>query len=169
MNDKASTRTAASTQMTVVERVYRAQVEELWYLWTTKEGFESWWGPEGFRVDVHALEPRVGGLLHYDMIASAPEQIAAMKQLGRPPAHETRGKFVEFKPRTRLVLSHVIDFIPGVKPYESTIEVDFTPVGDSVRMVVTLHPMHDTETSSMQLEGFTSQLSKLDKRYGVKT
>ena len=35
-----------------------AKVEELWELWTTKQGFESWWGPDGFRVKVHALEAR---------------------------------------------------------------------------------------------------------------
>ena len=45
----------------VVERTYRARVEELWELWTTKEGFESWWGPQDFRADVHTLEARPGG------------------------------------------------------------------------------------------------------------
>src|ERR1700736_1917583 len=43
----------------VVERTYRAGAQELWDLWTTKEGFESWWGPEGFRVEVYKLEARV--------------------------------------------------------------------------------------------------------------
>jgi uncharacterized protein YndB with AHSA1/START domain len=34
------------------ERRYDASVEDLGNLWTTKEGFESWWwGPEGFRVE----------------------------------------------------------------------------------------------------------------------
>ena len=49
--------------------------------------------------------------------------------------------------------------------YESTIEVDFYAKGDETRMVVTLHGMHDAQTSGMQVEGFTSQLSKLDDRY----
>jgi hypothetical protein len=40
----------------VIERTYRASVEALWAPWTTKAGFESWWGSEGFRVEVHALE-----------------------------------------------------------------------------------------------------------------
>jgi hypothetical protein len=31
---------------------------------------------------------------------------------------------------------------------------------------VTLSPMHNPEFSVMQKEGFTSQLSKLDTRYG---
>ena len=45
---------------------------------------------DGFRVEVHALEARLGGTLHYDMIADSPEMIAAMKQMGRPTSHEAR-------------------------------------------------------------------------------
>jgi uncharacterized protein YndB with AHSA1/START domain len=151
----------------VVERTYKARVEELWALWTTKEGFASWWGPQGFRADVHKLEPRVGGALHYDMVADTPEMIAAMKEMGQPTSHKTHGVFSEFKPPTRLVITHVIDFLPGVTPYESTMEVEFIPVGQRVRMVVTLSRMHDDEFTKMQGEGFASQLTKLDQRFGA--
>jgi uncharacterized protein YndB with AHSA1/START domain len=150
----------------VIERTYRATVTELWELWTTKEGFESWWGPGGFRVEVHALEARPGGTLHYDMIADSPEMIAAMKQMGRPTSHEARARFSEIKPHDRLAITSVVDFVPGMKPYESTIVAEFFPSGETVRMVVTLDPMHDEQFTQMQKEGFTSQLSKLDKRYG---
>lgn len=151
----------------VIERTYKARVEELWELWTTKEGFASWWGPQDFRADVHKLEPRLGGALHYDMVADTPTMIAAMKEMGQPPSHETRGTFSEFKPHERLALTHVIDFLPGVKPYDSTMVVEFFPVpGGRVRMVVTLSPMHVEEMTKMSVDGFTSQLTKLDKRYG---
>lgn len=150
----------------IVERTYRAGVQELWDLWTTKAGFESWWGPEGFRVDVHALEPRAGGKLEYDMIADAPDAIAAMKSMGQPVSHNTRGRFVEFAPHQRLTLVHVIDFIPGLEPYDSTIEVDFSALGDQARMVVTLHPHRDPHWTKMSVMGFESQLKKLDSRFG---
>lgn len=151
----------------VIERTYRAQVKELWDLWTTRIGFESWWGPEGFRVEVHALEARVGGTLHYHMIADAPEQIEAMKRLGQPTLHETRGRFAEVRPHERLAITHVIDFLPGVNPYESTMVVEFFPSGATVRMVITLDPMHDEEFTKMQTMGMTSQLMKLEKRFGA--
>jgi uncharacterized protein YndB with AHSA1/START domain len=157
---------ASARPKLVVERTYRARIDELWDLWTTKQGFESWWGPEGFRVEVHALEARQGGALRYDMIADAPEQIAAMKRLGQPTSHNTHGTFSEIKPKERLALTHVIDFLPGVKPYESTMAVEFFPAGPNVRMVVTLDGMHDATFTQMQREGFTSQLTKLDKRFG---
>jgi uncharacterized protein YndB with AHSA1/START domain len=162
MSDTTDTPQAKVT----IERTYRARLEELWELWTTKAGFESWWGPEGFRVEVHALEARPGGALSYDMIADAPDAIAAMKQMGQPLSHGTRGRFAEFKPHERLTLVHVIDFIPRVEPYESTIEVDFRASGDRASMLVTLHPHRDPHWTRMSIEGFTSQLTKLDKRFG---
>jgi uncharacterized protein YndB with AHSA1/START domain len=163
----SSNATSAANQKVVVERTYRASVRELWDLWATREGFESWWGPEGFRVEVHALDPSAGGALHYSMIADAPEMVAAMRQMGRPVSTETRGRFSEFRPYTRLALTHVIDFIPGVAAYESTTAVDFEPSGDHVRMIVTVDPMHDEQMTQMALMGLTSQLSKLDKRFGA--
>lgn len=163
----SSNATSATNQKVVVERTYRASVRELWDLWATREGFESWWGPEGFRVEVHAIDPRAGGALHYSMIAEAPEMVAAMRQMGRPVSTETRGRFSEFRPYTRLALTHIIDFVPGVAAYESTTAVDFQPSGDHVRMILTLDPMHDEQMTRMAVMGLTSQLSKLDKRFGA--
>ncbi|NOK02257.1 MULTISPECIES: SRPBCC domain-containing protein [Myxococcus] len=149
----------------VIERTYRAGIEDIWALWTTKEGFESWWGPQGFRAAVQELDARVGGALRYDMIADSPEMIAAMKQMGQPTSHATRSRFTEVAPHSRLVLTNVIDFLPGVAPYESKIAVDFLPSGDGVRMVVMLDAMHSEAFTKMQQEGFTSQLTKLDSRF----
>lgn len=150
----------------VVERTYPASAQELWDLWATKAGFESWWGPQGFRVEVQVLEPRAGGALEYDMIADAPEAIAAMKRMGQPVSHGTHGTFAEFRPHERLRLVHLIDFVPGSEPYESVIEVDFTPLGERTRMVVTLHPHLDPHWTKMSVQGFASQLTKLDTRFG---
>jgi hypothetical protein len=91
-----------------------------------------------------------------------------MKQMGQPVSHETRGKFSELSPFDRLELTHLIDFLPGVEPYESIIQVAFFPSGESVRMVVTLGALHSQEFTNMSVEGFTSQLGKLDQRYGSK-
>jgi uncharacterized protein YndB with AHSA1/START domain len=149
----------------VIERSYKARIEDVWDLWATKEGFESWWGPQGFRAEVQVLDARVGGTLQYDMIADSPEMIAAMKQMGRPPSHATHSRFSALELHERLVLTNVIDFLPGVEPYESNITVEFSARGDTVRMTVTLDPMHTDQFSQMQKEGFTSQLTKLDARF----
>jgi uncharacterized protein YndB with AHSA1/START domain len=145
----------------LVERSYRATAAELWELWTTKEGFESWWGPEGFRVEVHKIEPRVGGALDYDMIADAPEQIAAMKEANMPVAHGTHGTFTELVLHQRLRLTHIIDFIPGIEAYENNIVVTFVPEGSQLRMAVHIQPHITDEWTARSVEGFTSQLQKL--------
>jgi uncharacterized protein YndB with AHSA1/START domain len=160
-----STHALQSEAKVVIERTYRANIKDVWALWTTKEGFESWWGPQGFRADVQEIDARVGGALRYEMIADSPEMIAAMKQMDQPTSHATRSRFTEVRPHSRLILTNVIDFLPGVAAYESNIAVDFISAGDSVRMVVTLDPMHSDEFTKMQKEGFTSQLTKLDERF----
>lgn len=149
----------------VIERSYPASLEEIWELWTTKEGFESWWGPVGFRVEVNELKAQVGGVLRYDMIADTSEMVAAMKRMGRPPSHPTIARFTEFRPHERLVVTNVIDFLPQVAAYEIQIAVDFSLRGDRVHMVVTLDPLHTEEMSGMQKQGFESQLTKLDERF----
>lgn len=155
-----------NTPPPTIERTYKATIEELWSLWTTREGFQSWWGPQGFRADIHTIEPHPGGTLHYDMVADSPEMIAAMQKLGEPASTSCRGSFTEFHPHHRLALTQRIDFLPGVTPYDSLIEVEFSPQPDNhARMRVTLFPMHDQATTNMQTQGFTSQLSKLDQRY----
>jgi uncharacterized protein YndB with AHSA1/START domain len=151
----------------VVERTYRARVEELWELWTTKDGFESWWGPEGFRVEVERLEAREGGALSYEMIADTPEMVEAMEKMGQAVRHGTHGRFVEMEPHRRLAITHVIDFLPGVAAYDSTMVVEFFPSGPEVRMVVTLDAMHNEELTRMSTEGFTSQLRKLERRFAL--
>jgi uncharacterized protein YndB with AHSA1/START domain len=167
MTDRTRSAVAEPARPTLVlERTYRAELQELWELWTTKDGFESWWGPEGFEAKVHVLEARLLGALHYDMCAVTPEMVETMKQLGQPASHEARATFSEFRPLSRLALTHMIDFWPGVQPYENTCSAEFLPIGDKVRMVITLSPMHNEEMSRMQQQGMASQLTKLDKLFG---
>ena len=149
----------------VIERSYRARIEDVWSLWATKAGFESWWGPQGFRVEVHALEAHTGGTLRYDMIADTPEMIAAMAQMGAPVSHATSSRYTLVEPRARIVLTSAIDFLPGVETDESEIAVAFATHGDTVRMSVTLAAMHSDQFTRMQEEGFASQLAKLDARF----
>jgi uncharacterized protein YndB with AHSA1/START domain len=150
---------------TVIERTYKTRVEDLWELWTTKEGFESWWGSEGSRVEVHTIEAREGGALNYDMIAVAPADIAKRHELELAASSSVRARFTEFRPYQRLVLTHVIDFVPGVKPYEQMIVVDFFPAGATVRMVTTIEPMHNEAFTQTSIRVFTGQLEMLARRF----
>lgn len=143
------------------ERTYDGPADDLWALWTTRDGFEAWWGPAGFRVEVTRIEARVGGALDYDMIAAGADEIAYMQKEGFPLRHATHGTFVELEPKRRLRLRHRIDFIPGVAPYDNDMQVELIPEGARVRMVIEVEPHRDEHWTRMSAQGLESQLTKV--------
>ena len=154
--------TAARRRITM-ERRFEATLEEVWELWTTREGIESWWGPEGFSVTVKHLELREGGHLDYDMVATDEGTIAFMKANGMPvvtPAHIT---FTEVIPPRRLAYLHLADFIPGVESYDVATVVDIEDEGAGVVVLrLTFDAMHDDEWTARASAGWTSELGKLE-------
>src|SRR5437016_544705 len=128
------------------ERTFRAAtVDEVWDLWTTKAGLESWWGPEGFVTKVSKLELRPGGKFEYAMTATDSAQMEGLKAAGLPLTTVAGGTYVEVTPRTRLVYRTVADFIPGVAPYEVVAVVEIHGRTQGVHMVVTEDAMHDEQ------------------------
>ena len=151
-----------SKQQVVMERTYEASLADVWELWTTKDGIESWWGPEGFRVEVQRLELRVGGKLDYLMIAEAPPMVAFMKEHGMPVASEAHITYREIVPNVRLAYDHATDFIPGVEPYDVATKIELFAEGDErVRMVLTFDRMHADEWTERATAGWTQELGKL--------
>ena len=146
-----------------LERTFAAPLEDVWELWTSKEGIESWWGPEGFTVEVLALDLRPGGAFRYAMKATAPAQVEFMRNAGMPLTNEVRARFTEVVPRRRLAFTQLADFVPGVEPYEMTTAVELSPFAQGVRMLVTLDAMHDEIWTQRAVAGMESQLGRLAK------
>ena len=146
-----------------LERTFRAPLEDVWELWTTKAGIESWWGPDGFRVEVHTLELRPGGKLVYDMIAITSENVEFLKKAGMPPTHAAHATYTEVTPMTRLAYLHAADFIPGVEPYDVQTLIELFPSADSVKMVLSFDAMHDPYWTNMATQGWESELGKLER------
>jgi uncharacterized protein YndB with AHSA1/START domain len=151
-----------------IERTFKASPEEVWEMWTTQEGIESWWGPDGFNVKVRKLELRPGGALLYAMIAVGPDQVAYMKQAGMPVSQETRAFFTEVTPPRRLAFTHVVDFVPGVEPYESATIVELEARGGETHLVLTIEVMHDEKWTQMAVAGWENELGKLAKAIAAK-
>jgi uncharacterized protein YndB with AHSA1/START domain/uncharacterized protein YdhG (YjbR/CyaY superfamily) len=147
-----------------IERTFRASLEEVWELWTTKEGLESWWGPEGFTTQVRRLELRPGGHFEYAMTAADPVQVNALKAMGVPLTSVAHGTYSEVRPLRRLAYSTVADFIPGVEPYEVATVVELHPVARGVKLALIQDAMHDRQWTEMAKAGFESQLDKLAGR-----
>src|SRR3979409_1526775 len=78
-----------------IERTYKACIDDVWNLWTTKQGIESWWGPDGFSTKVMKLALRAGGEMRYAMTATARAQMEFMKNAGMPLTNEGRITYPE--------------------------------------------------------------------------
>lgn len=145
----------------MLERVYDAAIEDVWELWTTKQGIESWWGPDGFSVTVHSIDLRPGGEMDYAMSAISADQIEFMKKAGMPVTTEHLVTFTEVEPRRRLAYTQTTDFIPGIKPYEVTTVVEFEEGPDGVKLVLTFDAMHDEHWTEMAVKGWENELRRL--------
>ncbi len=153
---------SAPRRRITLERLYQADVQDVWDLWTTRDGIESWWGPGGFAVTVRSLDLRPGGQLLYAMTAVDPPQVEFMKKAGMPLTQECTITFTDVEPLRRLAYVHVADFIPGVDPYEVAHVVELRVVPDGVRMTLTFDAMHSDEWTDRAVMGWTGELGKLE-------
>jgi uncharacterized protein YndB with AHSA1/START domain len=144
-----------------IERTFNAAAKDVWELWTTKEGIESWWGPDGFVVKVRRLDFRLGGELLYAMTATAPEQIEFLQKAGMPLTTESLVTYTDVMPLKRLAFTQMADFIPGVKPYEVATTVELETIPQGVRLVLTLDAMHDEQWTKLAVMGWENELGKL--------
>ena len=150
-----------------IERTYPAKPERIWELWTTPEGIEQWWAPDGFEARVQKLDLEPGGELRHSLTATAPEQVEFMSSAGLPLTTHARKRFTEIEAPRRLAYVADIDFVPGVEPYEQLTTVDLTPTDDGTRILMTLQPMHDEEWTQRLLAGRANELDNLSRLLGA--
>jgi uncharacterized protein YndB with AHSA1/START domain len=146
-----------------IERVYAATPERVWELWTTAEGIEQWWAPDGFEARVETLDLRPGGELRHSLTATAPEQVQFMESAGIPLTTVATKRFTEIDEPNRLGYTSQIDFVPGVEPYEHLTEIDLEADGDDVRVVMTMNPLHDDEWTERLVAGRQNELDNLGR------
>lgn len=159
---------SARKSMTL-EREYKARIEDVWELWTTKAGIESWWGPDGFDVQVLDLDLRPGGAVVYRMRAIGSDQIDFLRKAGMAVVTEHRVTYLEVEPLRRLVFKNTADFVPGVPAYDFSTAIDFEVHEGRVRMVLTCDAMHDAHWTEMALKGREMELARLEKVLAART
>jgi uncharacterized protein YndB with AHSA1/START domain len=155
--------TAPAKKTFTIERLLKASPEKVWKMWTTKEGLERWWGPEGFSVQVHHLDLRVGGRLELVMTTAVPEIVAILKAGGMGASQSLVCTYTELETNRRLVYQNTVDFVPGVPPYTATTRVELTPVPGGTRLAVTNDVMHDAEWTERARMGWEQEIGKLEK------
>lgn len=145
-----------------IERTLRAPVARVWTLWTTKEGLEKWWGPEGFTSTVRRVDVRVGGGFEIVMTAVLQAIIDYLASTGAPASSVDKGDYSEVETNRRLAWVNGVDFIPGVAPYDSATAVDFEALPEGgTRIVIVTDAMHDDHWTKMKTMGWEGQLEKL--------
>ena len=163
---KASSVSATNLKRRItIERKYKASVKDVWDLWATAKGIESWWGPGGFTTKVKRMDLRPGGELRYTMSASGADQIAFMKNAGMPLDIDGIIVYSEIVPHELIAYTHLADFIPGVKPYDIATTVEFRQEGQVVHMIVTFDVMHSDEWTQRATMGWEGQLAKLSELF----
>jgi uncharacterized protein YndB with AHSA1/START domain len=165
MADSTASTDAGGRQITM-ERTYSASAQDIWDLWTTREGIESWWAPDGFSVEVTELDLRPGGRLRYAMTAVTRDMIEFMNRAGMPVSTEARKTFTEVVARERLAYLSLADFIPGVEPYEFATVVELEAGSQGVRLVMTVEPMHDDVWTGRLVKGRENELDNLARLIG---
>jgi uncharacterized protein YndB with AHSA1/START domain len=156
-----STKGAAVPEEHRIERTYPTSPEDVWQLWTTSEGIESWWAPDGFTVEVEKLDLVPGGELVYTMTATAPEQIEFMRTAGLPLTTRSRKRFTEVAAPKRLAYTSLVDFVPDVPPYEFQTDVDLEPSENGVTVTMMVEEMHDQVWTERLLTGRANELDNL--------
>lgn len=147
--------------MITLEWRFRARLDDLWALWTTPAGLESWWGPPGFSVTVQQMDLRPGGALRYTMRAVAPQMVAFMQANGMPVETPAQATYAEIEPLRRLTYRHLVDFVPGRAPYETRMDVTFTEADGIATMRLTFDRMHDADWTERQRMGWEQEMGKL--------
>jgi uncharacterized protein YndB with AHSA1/START domain len=147
----------------VIRRSYPISPERIFQLWTTPDGIAAWWAPDGFTTTVDRLDLRPGGALDYTMTATGQAQIAFMEQAGMPLSTHSHKEFTEVMEPTRLAYTSLIDFVPGVDPYEhrTIVTLEPTPSGTDVEM--RLEPLHDQDWTERILAGRANELDNLQR------
>ena len=98
-----ATQKAVNPKQFVIDRTLKAPVEKVWKMWTTKDGLEKWWGPEGFSSTVRHLDVRAGGRFEIVMTAMLPEIIAHLKAAGMGASSVAKGDYTVVEANRRLV------------------------------------------------------------------
>ena len=144
-----------------LERTFDATPDEVWELWTTKDGIEAWMGPDGFKVEVRDLDLRPGGRLVYDMTAVGADQVEFMTKAGMPLVNTQKVTYLAVDPPRRLVYREVADFVPGVAPYDVETVVEMHDVDGRTHVVLTFDAMHDDNWTEMSRLGRENELRNL--------
>jgi uncharacterized protein YndB with AHSA1/START domain len=150
----------------ILEREFDGPKDKLWQAFAVKEKFEKWWGPEGWTTTTKEFDFTPGGRVHYDMKCLDESQgewygqsswgLMVIDSVNEPDSFsytdyfsDENGTMNQEMPALKIT-NEFIDLGNGRSKFVST------SLADSAEQIEQLIKMG-------MVEGFTSQLSKLDQ------
>lgn len=113
----------------VLSRVIDAPKSLVYRAWTEAGRMFQWFGPKGFRCEVHQQgTAEVGAIWRFDMIAPNGQR------------YDNRMEFLEVTPNERLVLEHGCDKDGDPNRFRVTLTFDEQSDGKTVLTLRQLHP-----------------------------
>jgi uncharacterized protein YndB with AHSA1/START domain len=138
-----------------IERTFKAPVEKVWALWTTKAGLAKWFGPDPWVATVTELDLRVGG--RYSIAMTDGKQTIV-----------NHGHFAAIEPLRRLAQVWRFDIFlgPQDQPYDVPITVEFEAVPGGTKVTFVQGPLASDEYTEGSRQGVTTQLDHVAKVLG---
>lgn len=148
-----------------IEYVVNAPLQKVWRAYTEREWFEKWWGPEGWETTVKEFNFTPGGRIHYGMKC-------VDKNQGEWYGQESWGlmKVEEVNELRSFLVTDVFCSAEGIVDESMPRQkfgVELVDEGNKTRLIsrsITETAQQLEELIKMgMIEGFSSQLNKLDK------
>ena len=137
----------------LIELTFQAEQQDLWEKWTTREGIESWWGPEGINSTVRELEFQAGGRLVIVMrpIDSEGEENSIVENI----------TFTDITPMTGISFTDRFPGMPDIEPYDVVCEVEFQATPEGTKMTFASSGLHRDDWTEYATYGWRSAFQKL--------
>jgi len=149
----------------IFERTWNAPLQTVWELWTTPDGFASWFGPRGFRAEVDSMDLRPGGKLVFRMIADSPQMVARFEAMGRPTSWSVEAVYDDVEPMTRLSYTTADAPMGPGQTTEFRRIVTFEETDEGVKMVLVLEAGTPRFLGGAAM-GFKSALERFGEQLG---
>ncbi len=152
----------------IVEYVAQGPKDKVWKAYTTKDWFEKWWGPEGWETSAKEFDFKPGGRIHYGMKCTDERQTDWYGQTSWGLM-----EISDVQPNESFTYKDFFSDENGTPNNEMpalTITNEFVEDGHKTRIISTSFADSAEQIEELikmgMIEGFTSQLKKLDELVG---
>jgi hypothetical protein len=86
-----------------------------------------------------------------------------MKQAGQPLTQHMKARYTVVQPKTAAAWMNLVEFIPGITPYEVETRFDLEARGKQVHMKLRFDAMHDEQFTKFAEMGWNEEFGKLER------